>query len=169
MFRDTDTDAAAAREGMSQGAGTLGGDFGRRRVLAAAFGKADQHEIAGERQVAEQVDRHVIGHEVRIGDVDRLADGAEQSDRVRALVAHVRVVHAAERRCDLCQLDDFLGLRAREFSRVRLAVFEGRSGSGKSTAIRALAALLPTMKVVAAMLIATWCVPSSRIGCFRST
>ena len=34
--------------------------------------------------------------------------------------------------------DDFLDLRARDFSRVRLAVFEGRSGSGKSTAIRFL-------------------------------
>ncbi len=34
--------------------------------------------------------------------------------------------------------DDYLDLRSRDFSRARLVVFTGRSGSGKSTAIRFL-------------------------------
>lgn len=34
--------------------------------------------------------------------------------------------------------DDYLGLRRRDFSRAELVVFTGRSGSGKSTAIRFL-------------------------------
>ncbi|HSN68051.1 MAG TPA: hypothetical protein VLV48_02335, partial [Thermoanaerobaculia bacterium] len=38
----------------------------------------------------------------------------------------------------MTRFDDFLALRTRDFSRVRLAVFAGRSGSGKSTAIRFL-------------------------------
>jgi energy-coupling factor transporter ATP-binding protein EcfA2 len=44
--------------------------------------------------------------------------------------------------------DDFLGLGARDFSRHRLVVFVGRSGSGKSTAIRFLLGRLPGSRVI---------------------